>query len=209
MAIGALGPRLTVGIASASGLDGTNPDGVSVLTAAFIAGLALLAYVRFGNRRVLLVVLGFALMSAAGCIYDQQSNSKTDVAIGWGLNLATQASIALAISAGIMLIRRGRSLVEPGFGVEPGSAAPDLVERSERLPEPTPAGVTSSGTNRLLSTALDSTAVREKTCPQCAEVLRAAAQVCPCCGFRFPLAQPMLSDAHENETSARATVTPI
>jgi hypothetical protein len=85
-----------------------------VLGAAFLAALGLLSYLRFGSRRVLLAVLLFAIAAAATSIYDLQDIAgQTDVASGWGINLDAEASVALAVSAAILLVRPGRSLIAP------------------------------------------------------------------------------------------------
>ena len=83
-----------------------------VLVAAFLAVLGLLSYYRLGTRRALFEVLLLAIAAGATSIYDLYDlSANTDLASGWGINLAAAASVGLGVSVLMLLFRRGRSLV--------------------------------------------------------------------------------------------------
>jgi hypothetical protein len=135
--IGAFGPWQTAGVASNSGLDNSQ-DGMVVLAAAFMASLSLVSYVGLGSRRALLIVLGLAIVAAATSVYDlHHVATETDVVSGWGINLDAEASVALVVSALILLIRPGRSLISPPPVASSGSgAASEDPEGVESTPGP-------------------------------------------------------------------------
>jgi hypothetical protein len=95
--VGACGPWLTVGIASASGLDNSS-DGNVILILAFFALLALLAHWRLGSRVALLDVLILGVIAAVVSIQDLHDLGKRDAPTGWGINLAAEASVGVVLS---------------------------------------------------------------------------------------------------------------
>jgi hypothetical protein len=114
MAVGAFGPwGKVVGIVnvSISGTDGSN-DGWLVVGAAGVGVACLFAYAGVGKPAAIGVLLAGAAGAAVG-IYDRSNvtdlndESGTNLAsieVGWGLNLAIGASIALAVIGLIALL---------------------------------------------------------------------------------------------------------
>jgi hypothetical protein len=102
MIVGSFGPWAKVLFASVSGTDGAN-DGWLVVIAALIGGACFILYSR---RPGLLLPLVAAIAGGAGTvvtIYDRRNLTSADdgseftgfVQVGWGMNLAMSASVAL------------------------------------------------------------------------------------------------------------------
>jgi hypothetical protein len=128
MVVGSFGPWAKVLGFSVSGTDGSN-DGWFVVVIAVVAG-AVFLWKRETARAGFAAIVG-GVLGASVAIYDR-SNVKDAaseggelgelVQVGWGLNLALVASISLAISGVVWILKfeeEPSSALQPGEPVEP------------------------------------------------------------------------------------------
>ena len=126
MIIGSFGPwAKAVGLlnVSISGTDGSN-DGWLVVAAAVLGAGAMVAYSR-GSRFAALGVLIAGAAGAAVTYYDRGNVTEVNQAktsdlialqVGWGLNLATGASVVLGVAGLVALLgnQRAPGMMKPG-----------------------------------------------------------------------------------------------
>lgn len=134
---GAVGPWQTTALGSWSGLDSPNNDAMIILPIAFLALLGLLAYWRLGSRRAAVGVVVLGTIAAIGTIYDIHRYDQGPAVSAWGLNLAAEASVTLAVFS-LCLLLPARSLItgvrRAGLSLPP--ARPDSAAATETAREP-------------------------------------------------------------------------
>ena len=126
MVVGSFGPWAKVLGFTVSGTDGSN-DGWFVVAIAVVAG-AVLLWKRRKTQAGFAAIVG-GVLGASVAMYDR-SNVKDAasesgevgelVQVGWGLNLALVASISLAISGAVWLVKFEEERSSASQTVEPG-----------------------------------------------------------------------------------------
>jgi hypothetical protein len=119
MIVGGIGAWATASFAGVTvSVNGSDRDGVIIIVCAVIIAIGILA----ANRATSILAVVAALAATATAIYDFQDVGSADhVSVGWGLWIATLASI-VAIALTVMQLRAAPS--EPAAPPPPPPATP-------------------------------------------------------------------------------------
>ena len=111
MLVGSFGPWAKAFFVSVSGTDGSN-DGWLVVVAAIVGGIGLIRRAATTGRGAALLATTAGIAGTVVTIHDRNQvtnvGSGSLVQIGWGLNLALLASVALAVVGAVLLFSKSQ-----------------------------------------------------------------------------------------------------